>query len=150
MRVLLQRVSRASVTIDGEERSRIGPGLLLLVGIGQDDGPEDVEWIARKVVSLRIFEDEEGKMNRSVIDTGGEVLAVSQFTLHAQLKKGNRPSFIRAAKPEQAVPLYKNFVAELSARLGKEVATGEFGAMMEVELVNDGPVTLWIDSRNRE
>jgi D-aminoacyl-tRNA deacylase len=150
MRVLLQRVSQASVTIGGAGKSRIGPGLLLLVGIGQDDTRADLEWIARIVASLRIFEDGEGKMNRSVADIGGEILAVSQFTLHAQLKKGNRPSFARAAGPEAAVPLYEEFVAELSRSLGKEVSTGEFGAMMEVALVNDGPVTLWIDSKNRE
>ncbi len=150
MRVLLQRVSHASVTIAGSEKSRIGPGVLLLLGIEQADDVKDIEWLVKKVLSLRIFEDEEGKMNRSVLDLGGEALVVSQFTLHARVKKGTRPSFERAARPEIAIPLYEKFVEELELGLGKPVATGEFGAMMDVTLTNDGPVTIWIDSKNRE
>lgn len=150
MRVLLQRVSDASVTIAGVEKSRIGAGLLLLLGIEQEDGGEDIEWLVRKLITLRIFEDEEGKMNRSIVDTGGEALVVSQFTLHARVKKGTRPSFERAARPEVAIPLYEKFVEKLSQELGKPVPTGEFGAMMDVKLTNDGPVTIWIDSRHRE
>lgn len=150
MRVLLQRVSDASVTIGGVEKSRIGAGMLLLLGIEQEDGPEDIDWLVRKLITLRVFEDEEGKMNRSILDTGGDALVVSQFTLHARVKKGTRPSFERAARPELAIPLYERFVAALERELGKPVPTGEFGAMMEVALRNDGPVTIWIDSRNRE
>ncbi len=150
MRVLLQRVSDASVTIGGEEKSRIGKGMLLLLGIEQEDEASDIEWLVRKLITLRIFEDEEGKMNFSIADVGGEALVVSQFTLHARVKKGTRPSFERAARPEVAIPLYEKFVEELSRELGKPVPTGEFGAMMDVQLTNDGPVTIWIDSRNRE
>lgn len=150
MRVLLQRVSHASVTIDGKERSRIGAGLLLLLGIEHDDEEEDIEWLVKKLLSLRVFEDSEGKMNLSILDEEGDILVVSQFTLHARVKKGTRPSFDRAARPEVAIPLYEKFVAELEDGLGKPVRTGEFGAMMKVELLNDGPVTIWIDSRNRE
>lgn len=150
MRVLLQRVSHASVTIDGKERSRIGAGLLLLLGIEHDDGEEDIEWLVKKLLSLRVFEDSEGKMNLSILDEEGDILVVSQFTLHARVKKGTRPSFDRAARPEVAIPLYESFVAVLEDGLGKPVQTGEFGAMMKVELLNDGPVTIWIDSRNRE
>lgn len=150
MRVLLQRVSHASVTIDGKERSRIGAGLLLLLGIEHDDGEEDIEWLVKKFLSLRVFEDSEGKMNLSILDEEGDILVVSQFTLHARVKKGTRPSFDRAARPEVAIPLYESFVAVLEDGLGKPVQTGEFGAMMKVELLNDGPVTIWIDSRNRE
>lgn len=150
MRVLLQRVGYASVTVGGEEKSRIGPGVLLLLGIDREDGAEDVAWLVKKVAALRIFEDGEGRMNRSLLDCGGEAMVVSQFTLHARMKKGTRPSFERAAKPEVAIPLYERFVAEFSAALGKPVATGEFGAMMEVALLNDGPVTLWLDSQRRE
>ncbi|MDF1660005.1 MAG: D-aminoacyl-tRNA deacylase [Verrucomicrobiales bacterium] len=150
MRVLLQRVSDASVTIGGVEKSRIGAGLLLLLGIEQEDGGEDIEWLVRKLITLRIFEDDDGKMNRSIVDIGGEALVVSQFTLHARVKKGTRPSFERAARPEIAIPLYEKFVSTLATELGKPVPTGEFGAMMEVALTNDGPVTIWIDSRNRE
>ena len=149
MRVLLQRVSDASVTIEGTEKSRIGKGFLLLLGIEKEDGPEDIDWLVRKLVGLRVFEDAEGKMNLSILDVEGEALVVSQFTLHARVKKGTRPSFERAARPEQAVPLYEKFVEQLSAELGKPVPTGEFGAMMEVSLINDGPVTIWIDSKNR-
>lgn len=150
MRVLLQRVSDASVTISGVEKSRIGAGMLLLLGIEQEDGPEDIEWLVRKLITLRVFEDEAGKMNLSIVETGGEALVVSQFTLHARVKKGTRPSFERAARPEVAIPLYEKFVAALEKELGKPVPTGEFGAMMDVALTNDGPVTIWIDSRNRE
>lgn len=150
MRVLLQRVSDASVTIGGIEKSRIGSGMLLLLGIEQEDNEDDINWLVRKLITLRIFEDDEGKMNRSIMDTDGEALVVSQFTLHARVKKGTRPSFERAARPQVAIPLYGKFVATLESELGKPVPTGEFGAMMEVSLTNDGPVTIWIDSRNRE
>ncbi|MEX2580514.1 MAG: D-aminoacyl-tRNA deacylase [Verrucomicrobiales bacterium] len=150
MRVLLQRVSRASVTIAGTEKCRIGRGMLLLLGIESDDTDDDIAWLAKKLLSLRVFEDGDGKMNLSVRDVEGEILVVSQFTLHARLKKGTRPGFDRAARPETAVPLYEKFVAAMETGLGRPVGTGEFGAMMEVELVNDGPVTLWLDSRNRE
>lgn len=150
MRVLLQRVSEASVTIERMEKSRIGAGFLLLLGIEKEDGEEDIEWLVKKLLSLRVFEDDEGKMNLSILDVGGEALVVSQFTLHARVKKGTRPSFDRAARPETAIPLYEKFAKELEAGLGKPVGTGEFGAMMDVALVNDGPVTIWIDSRNRE
>lgn len=150
MRVLLQRVSHASVTIEGVEKSQIGPGMLLLLGIEKEDGEEDVDWLVRKLLSLRIFEDDEGKMNRSILDTGGEALVVSQFTLHARVKKGTRPSFERAAHPDIAIPLYEKFINALETGLGRTVGTGEFGAMMDVALNNDGPVTIWIDSKNRE
>lgn len=150
MRILLQRVSEASVTIGGREKSRIGPGMLILLGIEQEDGPEDVEWLVTKVLSLRIFEDPDGKMNLSLLDVGGEALIVSQFTLHARVKKGTRPSFERAARPEFAIPLYDRFISTFENGLGKPVGTGEFGAMMQVALINDGPVTIWLDSRNRE
>ena len=150
MRILLQRVSEASVTIGGCEKSRIGSGMLILLGIEQEDGPEDVEWLVTKVLSLRIFEDPDGKMNLSLLDVGGEALIVSQFTLHARVKKGTRPSFERAARPEFAIPLYDRFISTFENGLGKPVGTGEFGAMMQVALINDGPVTIWLDSRNRE
>ena len=150
MRVLLQRVSHASVTIEGVEKSQIGPGMLLLLGIEKEDGEEDIDWLVRKLLSLRIFEDDKGKMNRSILDTGGEALVVSQFTLHARVKKGTRPSFERAAHPYIAIPLYKKFTDALETGLGRTVGTGEFGAMMDVALINDGPVTIWIDSKNRE
>lgn len=150
MRVLLQRTSEASVTIDSVQKSRIGRGFLLLLGIESSDTEEDVDWLVRKLLSLRIFEDDDGKMNRSILEVGGEALVVSQFTLHARVKKGTRPSFERAARPDVAIPLYEKFVEELEKGLGREVGTGEFGAMMEVGLVNDGPVTIWIDSKNRE
>lgn len=150
MRVLLQRVSEASVTIGGEKKSEIGRGLLLLLGIEKSDGEEDVDWLVRKVLALRIFPDAEGKMNRSLLDVEGDALVVSQFTLHARVRKGTRPSFERAAPPDFAIPLYEKFVDDLGKEMGREVATGEFGAMMDVQLVNDGPVTIWIDSKNRE
>ena len=150
MRVLLQRVSHASVTIEGVEKSQIGPGMLLLLGIEKEDVEEDVDWLVHKLLSLRIFKDDEGKMNRSILDTGGEALVVSQFTLHARVKKGTRPSFERAAPPDIAIPLYEKFINALETGLGRTVGTGEFGAMMDVALNNDGPVTIWIDSKNRE
>ncbi len=150
MRALLQRVTQASVTIAGTETARIGAGFLVLLGIEEADGPEDCAWLVGKIAKLRIFADEAGAMNLSLADAGGRVLVVSQFTLHASTKKGNRPSFIRAARPEQAVPLYERFVGELEQALGQPVATGEFGADMQVALVNDGPVTIWIDSKARE
>lgn len=150
MRVLLQRVSNASVTIEGKVKSRIGPGILILLGIEHEDGQEDIDWLVKKLITLRIFEDPDGKMNLSIMDAGGEALVVSQFTLHARVKKGTRPSFDKSARPDVAIPLYEKFVADLGEALGKEVPTGEFGAMMDVGLVNDGPVTIWIDSKNRE
>ena len=150
MRVLIQRTKHASVTIDGRCKSAIKEGLLVLVGIEDSDGKEDIEWLCKKIVNLRIFDDENGVMNRSVLDIEGEILVVSQFTLHASTKKGNRPSYIRASKPEIAIPLYETFCKELSLSLGKEVGTGEFGADMKVELLNDGPVTIWMDTKNKE
>ena len=150
MRIVLQRVSSASVTINGVEKSRIGQGLLLLLGIESADTDEDIDWLVRKILSLRVFEDGEGKINLSVSEVEGEVLVVSQFTLHARVKKGTRPSFERAARPDFAIPMYEKFVAAMESALGKPVGTGEFGAMMDVELVNNGPVTIWIDSKNRE
>ncbi|GGY04150.1 D-aminoacyl-tRNA deacylase [Paludibacterium paludis] len=150
MRVLLQRVGRASVEVDGEVTGAIGAGLLLLVGIEEGDGEEDIAWLTRKISQLRVFGDDNGVMNRSVLETGGEVLAVSQFTLYASLKKGNRPSYSRAARPEISRPLFDRFVDAMSAAIGKPVPTGVFGADMSVSLVNDGPVTLWLDSRDPE
>ena len=150
MRVVLQRVSSASVTIDGRVAGKIGRGLLLLQGIESADTAADGEWLAQKIAKLRIFPDDAGAMNRSVVDIGGEILLVSQFTLHASTAKGTRPSFNAAARPEHARPLYENFIRQLEAVLGRPVQTGEFGAMMEVALVNDGPVTLIIDSKLRE
>ena len=146
MRVLVQRVSRASVTVDGKTVGEIGSGLLLLVGVTHHDTELSEDRMADKVLKLRIFSDDEGKMNRSVIDVGGAVLAVSQFTLYADAKSGNRPSYTNAARPEQAAPAFDRFVAKLTAKLGKPVPTGVFGADMKVELVNDGPVTIWLDS----
>ena len=150
MRVVIQRVSRASVAIDGAEQSQIERGLLIFLGIGHDDGPGDAEWLCRKIVALRIFSDDAGLMNRSVQEVAGAILVISQFTLHASTKKGNRPSFIRAARPETAIPLYEKFVALLHSESGCPVCTGAFGADMKVALVNDGPVTIWMDSKNRE
>lgn len=150
MRVLLQRVSEARVSVEGVVTAAIGPGLLVLAGIADADTPEDRTWLARKIVQLRVFDDDAGVMNRSVQDVGGDLLVVSQFTLHASTRKGNRPSYSAAARPEIARPAFKQFVAELSALLGKPVPTGVFGAMMQVALVNDGPVTIWLDSTNRE
>ena len=149
MRVVIQRVSSASVAIAGAVRSAIGQGLLILLGIGPDDGAEDIDWLVRKVAGLRIFNDEAGVMNRSVVEVGGEALVVSQFTLMASTKKGNRPSYIGAAGHEIAIPLYEAFCQALTAAVGRPVGTGEFGADMQVSLVNDGPVTICIDSKNR-
>lgn len=150
MRVLVQRVASASVTIEGKVHSSIENGLLVLVGIEEADNQEDVAWLAQKITNLRIFNDAEGVMNVSVKDSGGEIIAVSQFTLHAATKKGNRPSYIKAAKPDIAIPLYEAFVKALEGELGKAIGTGVFGADMKVALVNDGPVTIWMDSKNRE
>jgi D-aminoacyl-tRNA deacylase len=147
---VIQRVIEASVLVAGERVSHIGAGLLVLLGVEDGDGPEDVAWLAPKIARMRIFGDEEGKMNRSVVDVGGEVIVVSQFTLHASTKKGNRPSFIRAAMPVVSEPLYEGFCAAMELELGKAVGRGVFGAEMKVSLVNDGPVTIVIDSRQRE
>ncbi len=150
MRVVIQRVSHASVTINGQCKSAIASGMLILVGIEESDGKEDIEWLCKKIVNLRIFDDEEGVMNKSILDTHGEILVISQFTLHASTKKGNRPSYIKAAKPTQSIPLYEQFCKELTIALGKEIGTGEFGADMQVELLNDGPVTICMDTKNKE
>lgn len=150
MRAVIQRVSSASVTIGGQVKSSIGKGLLVLLGVGYEDGQEDIDWLVKKISALRIFDDEAGVMNRSVVDVGGEALVVSQFTLMASTKKGNRPSYIHAAGHEIAVPLYESFCAALSEAVGKPVGTGEFGADMKVALVNDGPVTICIDTKNKE
>jgi D-aminoacyl-tRNA deacylase len=150
MRALLQRVRRAQVAVDGRVRGEIGAGLLLFVGILADDGDDDAAFIARKTVALRVFDDAEGVMNRALADVGGELLVVSQFTLYASTRKGNRPSWSQAAAPDTAAPKFAHFVATLETLLGKPVAKGEFGAAMEVELVNDGPVTILLDSRLRE
>ena len=150
MRAVIQRVSHASVTINGTCKSAIKEGLLVLTGIEEADGQEDIEWLCKKIVNLRIFDDENGVMNNSVLDIDGEILVISQFTLHASTKKGNRPSYIKAAKHEISVPLYETFCNELSISLGKEVGTGEFGADMKVELLNNGPVTICMDTKNKE
>ncbi|OHX14154.1 D-aminoacyl-tRNA deacylase [Chromobacterium sphagni] len=150
MRVLVQRVSQAAVTVANEVTGQIGAGLLLLVGVGEADGAEDIAWLVRKISQLRIFNDETGVMNRSLLESGCQALAVSQFTLYASVKKGNRPSYSRAARGEVSQPLFERFVAELAATLGQPVPTGVFGADMQVDLVNDGPVTIWLDSRNPE
>lgn len=150
MRAVIQRVSSASVTIHENVRASISKGLLVLLGIEDADGPEDIAWLSAKIVNLRIFDDENGVMNRSVIDAGGDVLLVSQFTLHASTKKGNRPSYIKASKPEVAVPLYEAFIQQMERDLGKAIGTGIFGADMQVTLVNNGPVTIIIDTQNKE
>jgi D-tyrosyl-tRNA(Tyr) deacylase len=150
MRAVLQRVSSASVTIDGETVTSIATGLLVLLGIGDGDGPEDIAWLAPKIARMRIFPDDAGLMNLSLTDCGGEVIVVSQFTLHASTKKGNRPSFIRAARPEVSEPLYRVFCEALEAELAKPVGRGRFAADMKVTLVNDGPVTIVIDTKDRE
>ena len=150
MRIVIQRVSHASVTIDGVCKSAIQAGFLILVGIEEADTQEDADWLCKKVIGLRVFDDEQGVMNRSILDVGGEILVISQFTLMASTKKGNRPSYIRAARQETAIPLYEYFCNELSIALGKQVGTGEFGADMKVELLNNGPVTICIDSKNKE
>lgn len=150
MRAVIQRVTEASVTIEGKVKSSIGTGLLVLLGIEEADSKEDIEWLCAKIVNLRIFNDAEGVMNVSVKDVNGDIIVVSQFTLHASTKKGNRPSYIKAAKPDVAVPLYTSFVKQMESDLGKNVQTGEFGADMKVRLLNDGPVTIIIDTKNRE
>ena len=150
MRVVIQRVLQASVSIGGAVTAAIGPGLMILLGICEEDGREDIEWLVRKIAGLRVFDDADGVMNVDVRDAGGDALVVSQFTLMASTKKGNRPSYIRAARPEVAIPLYEQFCASLEAALGKPVPTGTFGADMQVSLVNDGPVTICIDTKNKE
>ena len=150
MRAVIQRVSQASVTIDGQVRGAIGPGLLVLLGVEEADTAEDIEWLSGKIVRLRVFSDENGVMNRSVQEAGGGILLISQFTLFASTRKGNRPSYSRAAGPETAIPLYEAFARQLAEDFGQSIATGEFGADMKVALVNDGPVTLVIDSKDRE
>ncbi len=149
MRIVIQRVTEASVTIGGEKVSAIGQGMMVLCGFEEADGPEDLDWTSRKIAALRIFDDEQGVMNRSVVDIGGDILLVSQFTLMASTKKGNRPSYIAAARPETAIPLYEQFKAALAALIGHPIPSGVFGAEMQVALVNDGPVTICIDSKNR-
>ncbi|MBO8429568.1 MAG: D-tyrosyl-tRNA(Tyr) deacylase [Bacteroidetes bacterium] len=150
MRLVIQRVSQARVEIDGKVHGSIGSGLMILAGIEESDGKEDTEWLAKKCANLRIFDDENGVMNRSLLETGGDILLVSQFTLHAMTAKGNRPSYIRAAKPQTAIPVYNEFIAALERWLNKKIATGIFGADMKVTLTNDGPVTIIIDSKIRE
>ena len=150
MRAVVQRVSRASVTIEGAVKSQIGAGFLILVGICDEDTNEDVEWLVKKIANLRVFDDEDGVMNRSVIDISGEALVVSQFTLYASYKKGNRPSWFKAGSHEHSIPLYEAFCAQLSEAIGKPVGTGEFGTDMKVELLNDGPVTICMDTKNKE
>lgn len=150
MRVLIQRVTKASVTIENSTKSQIGKGLLILLGIEDNDNKEDIEWLCNKITNLRIFNDKDGVMNLSALDTKADILVVSQFTLHASTKKGNRPSYIRASKPDIAIPLYEAFYKTLSEKLNKDIGTGEFGADMQVELINDGPVTIWIDSKVKE
>ena len=150
MRIVIQRVSYASVTIDGVCKSAIQEGFMILVGIENADTQEDADWLCKKIVNLRVFDDENGVMNKSILDVNGEILVVSQFTLHASYKKGNRPSYIYAAKPDIAIPLYEYFCQTLSQALGKEIGTGEFGADMKVELLNNGPVTICMDTKNKE
>lgn len=150
MRAVIQRVSKASVYIDDKIKARIEQGLLILVGIEEADNEEDIDWLCAKVVNLRIFDDKDGIMNLSVKDVEGDILSVSQFTLHAKTKKGNRPSYIKAAKPDVAIPLYEKFNKALHFELGKDIKTGEFGAMMKIDLVNEGPVTIIIDTKNKE
>ncbi|MCK4466607.1 MAG: D-tyrosyl-tRNA(Tyr) deacylase [Bacteroidales bacterium] len=150
MRAVIQKVNKASVTINEKTKASIGKGLLVLVSIEINDTGEDIDWLCKKIVQLRIFNDKNGIMNIPITEAGGEILAISQFTLHAKTKKGNRPSYIHAAKPDVAIPLYEKFVQQLEQLLGKEVQTGEFGTYMKVELVNDGPVTIFIDTKRKE
>ena len=150
MRVVIQRVKEASVEIAGEIVAKIGTGFLILLGIETEDTQEDIDWLSGKIVKLRVFADENDAMNNAITDVGGEIIVVSQFTLHASIKKGNRPSFIKAARPEIAIPLYETFVLKLESELDKKVQTGVFGAMMDVKLINDGPVTIVMDSKNKE
>lgn len=149
MRAVIQRVSEASVTIEGVKKTKIGQGLLILLGIEDEDNSEDIAWLCKKIVNLRIFNDSENVMNESLQQVDGDAIVVSQFTLHASTRKGNRPSYIKAAKPDKAIPLYKEFVSQLEKELGKNIGTGEFGADMKVALVNDGPVTIIIDTKNK-
>ena len=149
MRAVIQRVKHCSVTIDGKVKSSIGKGMLVLLGVGEDDNAEDIDYLVKKISNLRIFDDENGVMNVSVLDDGGDILVVSQFTLMASTYKGNRPSYIKAARPEISIPLYEEFVKQLKTALGKDIPTGEFGADMKVELLNDGPVTIIMDSKQR-
>lgn len=150
MRVVIQRVTHASVTIEGNVKSAIGKGFMILVGIAEDDSQEDIEYLTKKIIGLRVFDDENGIMNLSIQDIKGEILLISQFTLMAMTKKGNRPSYIKAARPEISIPLYNSLIESLEAALGQNIGTGEFGADMKVELLNDGPVTILIDSKNKE
>lgn len=150
MRVVVQRVRHASVVIDGKEKSSIKSGLLVLLGVGNDDDETDIDWLVKKVANLRVFDDEAGVMNKSLLDTGNDVMIVSQFTLMASYRKGNRPSYIHAAPPEKSIPLYENFCKKMSDEIGKKVATGDFGADMKVTLLNDGPVTICMDTKNKE
>ncbi len=149
MIAVIQRVSESSVKIDGKIKAEIGLGLMVLLGIEEADGPEDIEWLSKKIVNLRIFPDENEVMNRSLLDVNGEILLISQFTLHASTKKGNRPSYIKAAKPDVAIPLYEKMIVALETELGKSIGTGEFGADMKVSLINDGPVTIVMDTKNK-
>ena len=150
MRIIIQRTKKSSVSVNGEITGEIGKGLMILLGIEEADDNTDIEWLVHKIIGLRIFDDEKGVMNLSISDINGDILLVSQFTLHASTKKGNRPSYIRAARPEKAIVLYEEFIRQLSDALGKKIQTGIFGAMMEVNILNDGPVTIFIDSRNKE
>lgn len=149
MIAVIQRVSESSVKIEGKIKAEIGIGLMVLLGIEDADGQEDIEWLSKKIVNLRIFPDENGVMNRSILDLNGEILLISQFTLHASTKKGNRPSYIKAAKPDVAIPLYEKMIVVLESELGKPIGTGEFGADMKVSLINDGPVTIVMDTKNK-
>ncbi|PZV78600.1 D-tyrosyl-tRNA(Tyr) deacylase [Algoriphagus aquaeductus] len=149
MIAVIQRVSESSVKIDGKIKAQIGLGLMILLGIEDADGPEDIDWLSKKIVNLRIFPDENEVMNRSLLDVNGEILLISQFTLHASTKKGNRPSYIKAAKPDVAIPLYEKMIVALETELGKSIGTGEFGADMKVSLINDGPVTIVMDTKNK-
>jgi D-aminoacyl-tRNA deacylase len=150
MKVVMQRVAEASVLIDGLETRSIGQGLMILLGITHDDTQEDIEWLCKKIVQMRIFPDDEGVMNKSILESAGDILLISQFTLHASTKKGNRPSYINAARPEIAIPLYEQFITQLQSDLGKNISTGKFGADMKVSLVNDGPVTIVVDSKAKD
>ncbi|MBR5856275.1 MAG: D-tyrosyl-tRNA(Tyr) deacylase [Bacteroidales bacterium] len=150
MRVVIQRVTQANVVIDGNINGQIEKGMMILVGIEEADGDEDIAWLTKKIVNLRIFDDSQGVMNLSILDKGGDILLISQFTLHASTAKGNRPSYIKAAKPDISIPIYEKFIKSLETTLGKSIATGVFGADMKVSLTNDGPVTIIIDSKNRE
>ena len=150
MRVVIQRVSEASVSIEGEVRGKIGLGLMLLLGIEEIDTTDDIDWLTRKIINMRIFPDMEGVMNKSLLDSGGEALIISQFTLHASTKKGNRPSYIKAAKPDTALPIYEQFIEQFQSQLGKKVERGVFGADMKVSLVNDGPVTILLDTKDKQ